>query len=219
MNFWRTLAALAVAGTMGACANPHTPLAPEITSLDYPKVGEIVSREVGETLIDQYTKYAFEVAVPVRQMRCDWPTAAGYLSYRGDLIASVDRSGTKRYCGEFVQVLDGGNRINVLGYECFMPGQLSSCWGMSASDFRIEKVSRTHPDNFQRQLIYTGKSGKNIYVSYREFKNDLARPAFTQDLTFDLADGNVIGFKGARIEIVEAKNTSISYRLIEKFQK
>jgi len=52
---------------------------------------------------------------------------------------------------------------------------------------------------------------------YREFKDNLARPAFTQEVTYDLQIGDEIGFKGARFKILEANNTQIKYIAIKNF--
>lgn len=64
---------------------------------------------------------------------------------------------------------------------------------------------------FKQELIYNGKIGNTIKISYREFKNDFARPAFTQEIVYDLSESNVIGFKGMRIEVVEANNSLIKF--------
>ena len=40
--------------------------------------------------------------------------------------------------------------------------------------------------NFRKQLIYLGSSNSTLRISYREFKNDLARPAFTEELTIPI---------------------------------
>ena len=45
----------------------------------------------------------------------------------------------------------------------------------------------------------------------------MARPAFNQDLQYDLADGNIVGFKGLRIEIIKATNTNIEYKILSNF--
>ncbi len=37
--------------------------------------------------------------------------------------------------------------------------------------------------SFRQTLIFLGKSGTDIKFSYREFSNDMARPAFTEDLS------------------------------------
>lgn len=62
-------------------------------------------------------------------------------------------------------------------------------------------------------LLYQGSARGVIRLSYREFRDSLARPAFTQDLSYELdADGTAtIGFKGMRIKILRATNQNISY--------
>ena len=45
----------------------------------------------------------------------------------------------------------------------------------------------------------------------------MARGAFTQEVQYDLNESNIIGFKGARLEVIEATNRNITYRLIENF--
>jgi hypothetical protein len=42
--------------------------------------------------------------------------------------------------------------------------------------------------SFRQTLTYLGKSGNDIRLSYREFSNDMARPAFTEDLSFPMPD-------------------------------
>lgn len=71
-----------------------------------------------------------------------------------------------------------------------------------------------HKENYARELIYTGVSKNVISVIYREFSNDLIRPAFSQELKYDLGEGSVIGFRGARFEVIGASNTELKYKVI-----
>ena len=69
-------------------------------------------------------------------------------------------------------------------------------------------------DAFKRELVYAGVSQNTISILYREFQNDFARPAFSQELKYDLAQGNEIGFRGARFQVLKATNTSIRYKVL-----
>jgi hypothetical protein len=80
------------------------------------------------------------------------------------------------------------------------------------------KKSFTADDVFQQTLIYSGKVGNKIRLGYREFSNNLARPAFNNDVEYDLNESNTIGYKGARIEVLEATNQIIRYKLIQNFK-
>ena len=84
---------------------------------------------------------------------------------------------------------------------------------------KIEKKMVTHVDSpgFQRELLYNGKSGSTIKVLYREFKNDMARPAFTQELTYDLSESDLIGFQEVRIRVADASNIQITYTVERGF--
>jgi len=43
------------------------------------------------------------------------------------------------------------------------------------------------------------------------------RQPFSQEVLYDLSEGNIIGFKGARIEIIEATNFNLKYKVIKSF--
>jgi hypothetical protein len=80
---------------------------------------------------------------------------------------------------------------------------------------KVPDIVETSPENFKRELIYTGISKNVISIVYREYINDMARPAFAQDLKYDLGEGKVIGFKGSRFEVVKATNLGITYRVLK----
>lgn len=70
-------------------------------------------------------------------------------------------------------------------------------------------------DKFHIDVLYQGMSKGEVKVSYREFINDMARPAFDQDVSYELdADGTaVIAFKGMRIKVLKATGQNIRYIL------
>jgi hypothetical protein len=72
-------------------------------------------------------------------------------------------------------------------------------------------------NSLQQSLIYSGKMGTRLRIGYREFSGNLARPAFNNDVEYDLTESSVIGYKGARIEVIEATNEHIRYRVIRTF--
>lgn len=81
---------------------------------------------------------------------------------------------------------------------------------------KIDNKIIPHKDSFIRELIYTGISKNVISIVYREYSNDLARPAFSQELKYDLGEGFVIGYKGARFEVIKATNTGITYKVLKQ---
>ena len=73
-------------------------------------------------------------------------------------------------------------------------------------------------DNFEQNLVYTGRDGNILKFSYREFYNDMARASYTMDATYDISKEKIIRFKGASFEIIKANNQSIKYKILTGFK-
>lgn len=73
-------------------------------------------------------------------------------------------------------------------------------------------------DSFRRELVYNGRSGQTIKLLYREFTQEMIRPAFTQEVTYDLKAGDIVGFKGSRFKVNNADNTKIQYVVLHHFE-
>jgi hypothetical protein len=85
-------------------------------------------------------------------------------------------------------------------------------------EFSTEEKTNVEEASFQQTLLYSGKIGNRITLGYREFSNTTARPAFNNDVAYDLSESTVLGYKGARIEVIKATNTDITYKVISGFQ-
>jgi len=79
----------------------------------------------------------------------------------------------------------------------------------------------TESGGFKKELVYQGLSKSTIKVLYREYVNDIARPAFSQIVEYDLDEYGkcTIVFKGARINVIEANPTSIFYTVEKGFNE
>jgi len=74
-------------------------------------------------------------------------------------------------------------------------------------------------DSLQKSIEYSGKSGSVLTFTYSEYKDSMARDAFTREFTVDLNEGKVAGFKGAIFEINSADNVQITYKVIRHFSR
>lgn len=83
--------------------------------------------------------------------------------------------------------------------------------------YQETRVTSVDEARHKKELLYNGKFGSNIRLTYREFVDDLSRPAFTQELNYDLNESKVIGFQGVRIEVIATDNVGIKYRVIKGF--
>jgi len=72
-------------------------------------------------------------------------------------------------------------------------------------------------NSFQQTIEYAGRSGDVLKFNYSEFSDGWARQAFSREFQVDLNEGNVAAFKGAVLEIIEATNVQIKYKVIRNF--
>ena len=82
----------------------------------------------------------------------------------------------------------------------------------SPNGWKVE--DRYSQDYIRKELIYAGKSGNTIEISYREFRGGLAAPAFFQNLKYDISQSKLVRFQKFQIEIQSADNQSITYRIL-----
>lgn len=115
------------------------------------------------------------------------------------------------------------------------------CFGDENSDMRFEKMqiagtlvgysvdvpyeagaSGEHElvqaGGFRRELLYQGVAGGIIKLLYREYRDDFARPAFFQDVSYDYEPGMIVSFKGARFEVREANGEQTSFKVLNGFR-
>ena len=74
------------------------------------------------------------------------------------------------------------------------------------------------PDTVQQTIEYTGKSGDILKFTYAEFTDNMSREAFNREFQIDLAEGNTLAYKGAVIEVEDATNATITYKVIRNFR-
>ena len=69
-------------------------------------------------------------------------------------------------------------------------------------------------ESFREELLYTGRTGHTLAITYREFKKDFARPAFYQNLTYDVSQSHELVFRNYRLELLGADNTGIKFIVV-----
>jgi hypothetical protein len=81
----------------------------------------------------------------------------------------------------------------------------------------LTKRSISSDNAFQQTLIYNGRVGDKINIGYREFYGSTARPAFNNNVEYDLATSDTIAYRGATLKIIKADNSSITYEVLSNF--
>jgi hypothetical protein len=194
-------------------------LKPTIEEKLYPRPGEIETKNIGEVFLSHeiLAMYdAVEILVEEEKGRVPLGIYIATRKTQGYLIlqpqsSTIDLSqGMVRY--RLVLRDDGKLYLGTL--ETSSVARIKE---IPSESYRKTKVIADSSSTFRKSLIYTGKEQNVIKVSYREFSGNFARPVYTVDVTYDLNESNIIAFQSAKLRIVEATNTSITYEVISNF--
>ena len=206
------------------CASPKYNYAPSSIDISEPQLGSITVVRIGDTMLRQ-GKFREHEAIRLRAARdVSWAytlhpgyylkdgedeSAEYYSPGRGDEGGRVEKA---MLADPWKSVMAKKGKQELCVITVF---NVAACKAVQD----IERVKRPvlADDAFQQTLIYNGKVASKINIGYREFSNNSARPAFNNNVEYDLNDSNVIGYKGAEMEVVEATNQHIKFRLVRNF--
>jgi len=102
------------------------------------------------------------------------------------------------------------------GKLCFL-GQFGTRFCSDTVKPDVIKMNIPTPGSLMQELIYTGKVGNKIRFTYREYENGIARPAFAVEAEYDLSESKLISYKGSIIEVINATNQNIVYKVLKHF--
>ena len=214
--------AISVSMLISGCTFPRYDYKPVGSDISKPPIGQVTTAYVGEELLAQGTVNEYEaVRLPVDSvikqginlgagvyLKMGSGKTADFYTPSLDTGAKVMAPATVQPGA--IQVSREGQRVCVLSTE-----GLAVC--NRAVRFERIKFAVARADSFQQTLLYNGRVGNKINIAYRESSGNLARPAFSNAVEYDIAESKTIGYKGARLEIIEATNELIRYRVLENF--
>lgn len=221
------LALLSIAMIVG-CSS-LTPVTATYELIDRPETEQIVSANIGDTVVEKGKRYTFRGVDLMNHLSKGSGFTNGYEIAPQKMAAVYEDKKYTYYSAERMLLKDlllgtmpvyGGLCISkTTPRKVFVYIEAGRCiWDVTneASINPTTVIADTSP-GFVQELIYNGRTGEYVKFLYREFTQDIARPAFSQEVQYDLGDGNVIGFKDARIEIVSATNTELRYKVLQSF--
>ena len=71
---------------------------------------------------------------------------------------------------------------------------------------------------YRRVLVYRGRARERWLFEYQATNGARAEPDVTQQVDYDPKDGNIVSYKGARIEIIDANDRAVTYRVLSTFR-
>lgn len=230
---------------MGGCqtfsAMPVVPKAAEISVVRYPEVNVETSAELGDSITSYTIESRYTAGRILKEVR-----GSNYLMGIKPILPPQELELLGTYLGFDVysasqcSVAVSGNfgAISPCAYGSYfsiMHDAVRNRWGVSLPDisgdeYRLEmyetdnpilaetfeKIDETRP-NFRQELIYNGRVDNNVRFIYREIGSGMLRDAFTQEVQYDLNESEIVGFRGARVRIVEASNRQIRFVLLSPF--
>lgn len=228
----KKLILLMVLVMLGGCA---TVKVTELSSVEskvgsFPKIGEQATTPVGSIIYSQF-KYWSKVGY---RLKGDFSVNVGLGKVRvsgGDFVIRAEVENQPAFCSEklaYIDPLSGPFKT-----ACFIDKDGSGTFAKMkvapgvvwfeyevAPPLAYEKSELIIPraDSFKYELLYQGTSKGSLKLSYREYMNDFARPAFFQDVTYDIESmPATVTFRTVRLEILSANNNQLVYRVLSGF--
>jgi hypothetical protein len=82
--------------------------------------------------------------------------------------------------------------------------------------YSASKISISREDSFKRVVLFQGATSDSLKFSYREFKNDMARPAFTEELSIPREPfPAMIMVKNLQMEVLGVSGMGLRYRIVQ----
>lgn len=217
MKLLKLTTVLTASCLMAACVSaPDFNSRPEVEEFSVPPVGETVSASIGDHLIDKgriTRKTVLQLHEPITDGHRLTSGAYDLLGTDEEkqVFAANVQAGLLKDPVKYVAVFNEDPTeicmITAFNYK-------SSCYD---KNFDIQQQTVVDNASFRQTLIYTGRVGDRLRISYREYANDTARPAFSNEVEYDLSSSNIISYRGAQIEVVDADNMQITYRVLKGF--
>lgn len=212
---------------LAGCTSVSVPM-PQAKKGSSVVVGQRVTAGVGDPILAEYDYFYRSGAVPdasVEARSAEWTMRIP----AGTPLMEVTLRDQKWYCTTFFAA------YNLMG----VPGA-NACLRDSKGDGHFDQadhtgaswgIAQTHPityrpteiaqpGGFKVELLYEGISGNVANITYREFAENMIRPAFQQDLKYTLArPDEEISFRGARIVVHSATNSRIDYTVLSGMRR
>jgi hypothetical protein len=225
-----TLIALAIGAT--GCASVNVTQPSQVTEKvgQLPELNSPANVTVGSTMFSQYrywSKTGYRLLSPL-----SIGLALGRIrTEAGDFVVPSVAEGSPAYCTEKLAYLDP--IVGPYKTACFLDkngagsfDMVKAAPGMVWFDKKLEaplsyeqsELQVPRPDSKKFELLYQGISAKTLRLSYREYLNDFARPAFFQDVSYEITEFPAqVTFRTVRISVLSADNNGIRYEILSGF--
>lgn len=223
-----TIISIAISG----CATVQNNYVPRTEQISFPNLNQTQTVTLGEPMLRQGTATTSRgVYMPQQNNIHGYTFSQGFYPQTGEddeyIFTSFDNRRSSSEIGYVtLGVLTGGTYPIGLRFsktEQETCAVIPNIYGLSQAvcdtehGFQFTERPMLSLNDFQQTLIYSGRIGDRVRISYRESSGDLARPAFANEAEYDLSTSDIIAYRGARLKVLRADNESIEYQLISNF--
>lgn len=159
------------------------------------KLGKIIKVSTGSTILKIENIYLRPAYTPISEFK---PPSTGLLGVKSWSNLVPGQIWKAIYETNDGLIIFNPLYSNWIGINIFPDGRINKGWtsiqngmtmiqGTWPKDPVFKKINGyAEKGSFIAELIYTGLNGHNINIVYREYVDGLARPAFYQELTYNL---------------------------------
>jgi len=198
----------------------------EETIYNKPEVGSETEVYLGDRMISQQVGEWKECITPRKNYSKKTFGWTGI--YKAGQPICKEKLKSKHYWPTYTNATGHGNEQTLLVSWKGKKGKYKLCQtsgGMNAyciknlseDDVEAGETFIYRENSFQQTIEYAGRSDQILKFNYAEFTGGFARQAFSREFQVDLSDGNIAAYKGAIIEIIDATNVQIKYKVIRNF--
>jgi hypothetical protein len=222
----KLLIACLAAGCASVSATPDA--APQHRVGQSVKLNEVTETSVGDVIFAQFDYIAFRRAViDAPYSRPVLPFGSFRIQPGQTLFPSVVE-GRDAWCSSNPTYFVAGDNRSACYFDGSGSGRFSQAYIVGTLQsirydvdvpYTIQEVPAGR--GFKYELLYEGIDRGVVRISYREYSNDFARPAFQQELSYTLEPAGhttEVSFRGVRLAIEAAGNNSIRYRVLSAFR-
>lgn len=190
-----------------------------------PPVNQVSIVSLGDRMMYQAFGWNVDCIAPTVTKSNSFSMGMATLEIRANVKMCGDAEGTNLFRPDYKVVTGSGGQFDYTIVEVVkrdgssdlcMSGYTSYCVNYQASEIARATEFKSAMNSLQQSIEYMGREGDVAKFLYSEFKDGMARAAFNREFVVDLSKGSTVNFKGATVEILNATNTTLEYR-IEKY--
>lgn len=214
---------------ISACATSQQSIPAEVTRVDFPSSSDLMTVRLGESMLKKSKVYTYDALI----LDEDFSWGDGVFLQKIIIPAQKLKAKGLTKNGVIFTAEEGFSRDALIGTRPIVTGFCidqtdKTKWKLYVQGICRNKLKRQPLHSYgkvfdvknpslTRELVYNGRVNNYIKIIYRELSNNIMRPAFQQDLQYDLNESEEVAFKEVQMKVIGANNKEISYRVGHHF--